>query len=334
MATAQLLPPFPNGWYCLAFSRELDAGGLRPLHFMGQELVLFRTAAGQTCAMEAYCPHLGAHLGYGGAVQGEVVRCPFHGFCYDTQGNCTFIPYGTKVPPKAKARVWPVREAHGLNLAYHDADGQAPRWEVPNLALDGWSPLLSKTWRLRGHPQETTENSVDLGHFSAIHGYTSVASLKGLFSDGPYLNLRYAMSRPGGLLGRPVRAEFEIHVYGLGYSLVEVVVPQYDLRSRLFVLATPIDGEQICLRVALSLHQATRPGRLHPLLGVAPRALVNPLLARAVFAGFVHDVQQDFVIWEHKRYVQPPILAEGDGPVGKYRQWAKQFYCSADAARV
>ena len=334
MITPQLLPPFPNGWYCLGLSRELQAGGLRTLNFMGQELILFRTQPGEVCVMDAYCPHLGAHLGYGGTIQGEVVRCPFHGFCYDTQGNCTFVPYGTKAPPKARARVWPVREAHGLILAYYDAEGQAPQWRVPDVDTAGWSQLIVKTWSLRGHPQETTENSVDTGHFSAIHGYTSVAMMKALESDGPYLNIRYAADRPAGLFGQTVRAEFGIHVYGLGYSLVEAFVPRFEIRSRLFVLATPTDGEHITLRVALSLCQATRPGRIHPLLGLAPPSIINPLIARAAFAGFVHDVQQDFVIWQHKRYVQPPILAQGDGPVGKYRQWAKQFYGGADAARV
>ncbi len=46
------------------------------------------------------------------------------------------------------------------------------------------------------------------------------------------------------------------------------------------------------------------------------------------------DISQDFVIWQHKRYVQLPILAEGDGPVGKYRQWAKQFYRGAEVELI
>ena len=62
--------------------------------------------------------------------------------------------------------------------------------------------------------------------------------------------------------------------------------------------------------------------------------LINAIITRATFNGFAHDTQQDFVIWQHKRYVQPPILAEGDGPIGRYRLWAKQFYRGADAALV
>ena len=41
---------------------------------------------------------------------------------------------------------------------------------------------------------------------------------------------------------------------------------------------------------------------------------------------FVGDVKQDFDIWSQKRYVDPPKVAIGDGPVGHYRRWCKQFY--------
>jgi phenylpropionate dioxygenase-like ring-hydroxylating dioxygenase large terminal subunit len=334
MAPPQLLPPFPTGWYVLAYGDELPPHHIRSLAFMGQEIVLFRTQSGQVAAMEAYCPHLGAHLGYGGTVEGECIRCPFHGFQFDVQGNCTFIPYGTRQPPKARTQTFPTRERNGLILAYFDGEGQSPGWEVPELNMDGWSPLLEETWKLRGHPQETTENSVDIGHFSQIHRYTAVEVLRPLLTDGPYLNLRYAMTRATSKITPPVRTEFEIHVHGLGYSLVEVTVPQFDVHYRLFVLATPMDGNEIHLRVALSLYQDTSLRKIHPLLALIPRALVNPLIARITFAGFKHDVRQDFVIWQHKRYVQPPILAEGDGPVGKYRLWAKQFYKTSERERV
>jgi hypothetical protein len=153
-------------------------------------------------------------------------------------------------------------------------------------------------------------------------------------TDGPYLTAKYAATRPAPVIRRPVRAEFEVHVYGLGYSLVDVEVPEFGMRARLFVLPTPIDGNEITLRVGLSAHPHVDLSRVHPLLGRAPRSVVRAITARFIFSGLVHDVQQDFDIWKHKRYVQPPILAAGDGPVGKYRHWAKQFYTAADVARV
>ena len=60
--------PIPFGWYALAYSAELSLGDVKPLFYFDEHMVLFRTEAGQAHVMEAFCPHLGAHLGHGGKV--------------------------------------------------------------------------------------------------------------------------------------------------------------------------------------------------------------------------------------------------------------------------
>ena len=66
--------PFPNGWFQIAYSDELQPGDVIPVHAVGKHLVLFRTESGAPNVLDAYCPHLGAHLGYGGLIEGEVIR--------------------------------------------------------------------------------------------------------------------------------------------------------------------------------------------------------------------------------------------------------------------
>src|SRR5438552_2906374 len=100
--------PFPSGWYVIARSDDLPAGGVVPLHYFGRDLVLFRTESGAACLFDAYCPHLGAHLGYGGTVCGESIRCPFHGWRFDRAGQCVEISHARKIPPKAQVRATPI----------------------------------------------------------------------------------------------------------------------------------------------------------------------------------------------------------------------------------
>ena len=57
--------PIPHGWYAVAYSDELAVGESRPERYFGKDLVLFRTESGRASLLDAYCPHLGAHLGYG-----------------------------------------------------------------------------------------------------------------------------------------------------------------------------------------------------------------------------------------------------------------------------
>jgi phenylpropionate dioxygenase-like ring-hydroxylating dioxygenase large terminal subunit len=323
------LPPYPTGWYAVAFSSELKPGAVLPMRYFGRELVAFRSEAGGAALLDAHCPHMGAHMGHGGSVRGDCLRCPFHGFLFDRDGACVSTPYPEGKPPRARAGAWPVLERNGIVLTWFDERGRPPLWEIPVLAPDGFPPLQTKVWRgLASHPQETTENSVDFGHLGVVHGYTGVEILKPLHTDGPYLNTKYVMHRknPFGLTGR-IRAEFEIHVHGLGYSFVDVLTTTHGLPSRHFVLPTPVDEQRIDLRAAVAV-RVDEPARLSRALGWAPARAVERMVNEIAIRQFVGDIEQDFAIWENKRYLQPPSLVPGDGPVGPYRKWCRQFYPS------
>jgi hypothetical protein len=71
--------------------------------------------------------------------------------------------------------------------------------------------------------------------------------------------------------------------------------------------------------------QLPGPARLLHLL---PAGLRAKIIAHFAFAGYKNDVSQDIQIWENKAYVHPPALAKGDGPVGRFRAWCRQFYAA------
>ncbi|HAP68965.1 MAG TPA: (2Fe-2S)-binding protein, partial [Flavobacteriales bacterium] len=110
MGKIATLHPYPDSWYVLGLSDEIKPGTLANKNLAGREIVLFRTESGKLHAIDAYCPHLGAHLGHGGTIEGEDIKCPFHGFCFNGAGECTKTGYGTKPPPTAKAKTWEVRD--------------------------------------------------------------------------------------------------------------------------------------------------------------------------------------------------------------------------------
>jgi len=318
---------YPTGWYAVAFSDELAPGDVKPVTVFGREVVLFRTRAGQAAVLDAFCPHMGAHLGHGGTVVGDSIRCPMHAFRFDGRGECVATGYGTRPPPKCQGAALPVTEKCGGVFVWYGPG--APEWDFPAHDLSEYSPLRTRTYdALKSHPQETTENSVDIGHLAVVHGYEDVGIIEDLSVDGPYLTTRYHMTRRPIFPGTPpVRTRFHIHVWGLGYSFVEVDVPSHRMKTRQYVFATPNDEETITLRIAMSFKLESPLGRL-------PRTLLDRLLGPAMIASYESDVTQDFDIWTNKRYVHPPALAEGDGPVGKYRRWARQFYPPDSAAAV
>ncbi len=320
------IPPFPTGWYVVCFSSELAPGQVRRAKYFGRELVLYRTAAGRAALVDAFCPHMGAHLGHGGTVEGELLRCPFHGFCFDRSGACVSTPYKRRLP-HATLGTWRVVEQNGVVMTWYDAAGREPLWQIPALAPDGYARLRTKLWpRLKSHPQETTENSVDYGHLSVVHGYRDVRVVKELTLDGPYLNTRYGMSRKNPFMPGPaIHAEFEVHVWGLGYSFVQVNIEAQRLESRHFVFPTPIDDGHIDLRAAVAIKPHDLGAIAKP-LALLPKRIAIEIVGEMALRAYTADIAQDFDIWENKRYLQPAALAEGDGPVGPYRLWCRQFY--------
>ena len=71
MSTDRRFPfPIPFGWFQVAYPEDLEPGDVTPLHYLGRELVLWRDEGGEFHLQDAYCPHLGAHIGHGGTVAG------------------------------------------------------------------------------------------------------------------------------------------------------------------------------------------------------------------------------------------------------------------------
>jgi nitrite reductase/ring-hydroxylating ferredoxin subunit len=314
-------PSYPRGWFAVALTHELGPDEVLTRKVFGQEVVLFRDSDGAASVLDPHCPHLGAHLGVGGCVKDGALQCPFHGIRFSGAGDCVSIPGDVKIPPGMKARAWDVREIDGAVLVWYDPAGAPPAFEAPSYfekyGDEGWEPMQWHVWeRLAAHPQETSENSVDLAHFSVVHGYSDFRIVEPIDISGDTLRISYTMTRDlasAGMPGQLVESVFHVRVHGLGYSVVEVETPTFNTKFRTYVLCTPIDEEHAILRGGGTMLSLPDPNMTK---------MVNEMF----FKGFVHDVEQDFNIWENKAYLERPVLAANDGPIGQYRKWCKRFY--------
>ena len=326
------LPPFPEGWYFVASRESILREKLIEKTWLGEEIVVWCDDAGRVCVADAVCPHLGSHLGpeVGGQVCNGRLVCPFHGFEYDTTGQCVATP-NAPAPRAAKLKVYETREILGLVFAWFGSGGRPPQWDLPTEPTTGqeWCELGFNILRFRGHPQETTENSVDLGHLRYVHGYDNVNPVGSVKVEGAYLKSCFDFKRVRRILGVKdlvYETSAITHVYGLGYSFVEIHEKTIDMNARLWVLATPIDGALIDLVLVSQMREIRRPRRFISGLGFLPMKLRHRLMNRILMSQQKRDVLQDVVIWERKQYRSPPRLCRADGPIGKYRRYCRQFY--------
>jgi len=302
--------PIPNGWYAVAVSQELAPGTLSTVRYFGQQLVVFRTESGEACVFDAYCPHLGAHFGFGGKVVGERLRCPFHGWEFAASGACEAIPYARRIPSGAQAGRLPTIERNGFVFTWWDASGREPWYEIPEVpeAVDeGWSTPDRYEWTIRAHGQELGENGVDSAHFFYVHGTRNVPVTRAE-EDGAY---RHAFSpvelkTPRG----EVSGGIDSHQAGLGFATTRFtgICETLELAT-----TTPIDADHVHVRYAFI--QPRVDGR-DPEGGVAG----------AIIRDIVKQMNEDVPIWENKSYLPRPALCDGDGPIADFRRWCRQFY--------
>jgi 3-ketosteroid 9alpha-monooxygenase subunit A len=307
-------PAYTSGWFQVAWSRELAPGGMKSLTCFGEELVLFRGASGQASVVDAHCPHLGAHLGVGGSVDGDCITCPFHGWQFDGSGACTRVPYAKKVPPKARLFSWPVVERDGMIFVWRDRARRGPDRPLPAIdgyRADAWSPWSTYELTLKARPLDILENAVDSPHFEHVHG--NGPTRPEILRTGPVLELRQKTS--ARLLGLSIDAalHYQLIEPGFHYLRVEGLPTGTALVMSSLI---PVDEQRVVNRLSIALARRGRgrvAGALARVLGMA--------IARQMIATY----EQDRPIWENKVFHSQPVLAAGDGPIPLLRQWYASF---------
>lgn len=311
----------PFGWFFVSYSDELAVGEVKPLHYFGRDLVIFRGESGTVGLLDAYCPHLGAHLGQGGTVDGDRLRCPFHAWAYRADGFCVDIPYAKAMPPITKrepiARPYPVVEKNGVIWAWYHPDRIAPTFEVIEhepFTAPGWAPQIRRFWSFASNPQEIAENGVDVAHFQFVHGMEAVPEGKTVYEGHIRRSEAHgerAVQLPDGT-SRIIPSSVKTVQNGAGQKFTQL---SGVVTLSLMVLATPVEADQVELRFCFTYPETEEGSPEHR---AALAAIENTCGQRGV--------EGDIPIWHHKIHRARPLLCDGDGPILRYRRYFEQFY--------
>lgn len=148
---------------------------------LGERLVAFRDGRGAV-VFKDLCIHRGTALSRGWIDNGRLT-CPYHGWQYDRTGRCVHIPAlpaGKKIPAKARAIVYAVREAYGLVwVSLSEPHQPFPQWTDDAWENPDYRVVLAGSWVWQATAARVIENAMDFAHFNIVHkGYTELA-------DGP-----------------------------------------------------------------------------------------------------------------------------------------------------
>jgi phenylpropionate dioxygenase-like ring-hydroxylating dioxygenase large terminal subunit len=155
-------------WHPVAASGEVTTTP-RKLRVLGEDLVLFRDGQGRPGLLYPRCMHRGTTLYYG-KVEAAGIRCCYHGWLFDVEGNCLdqpCEPKGGLRRERARQPWYPVQEQYGLVFAYlgpPDRQPVLPRYDI----LEDLEPgeQLAHTIGGRG---ATGDSSLDVVPYSWLH---------------------------------------------------------------------------------------------------------------------------------------------------------------------
>ena len=314
----------PTGWFQVAWSDEIKIGDVHRMTYFDTEMVAWRAESGQLTVMDAYCEHLGAHLGYGGHVEGEVIQCPFHGWQWNHEGRNVCIPYQDRPNRGRRIRTYPVVERNESVYIWHDIERRDPFFDAPDVfasfaddsSADDYYPqqrLFRET--LEMHPQYVLENGVDFAHFKFVHQTPIVPVFtRHDFDDDSVLrrlhdhlrrrrrpeHRRRQERRRGDQRRSRHRGDEE-----LGHGRQPDHLGDHT-------------GRRPHLRC--SLHGVHRPHD-RPCAKDPERAEAK---ARDFGEEVIRQFAQDVHIWQHQRYSDPPALASAEQEgFTAIRKWAK-----------
>ncbi|PZD74601.1 Toluene-4-sulfonate monooxygenase system iron-sulfur subunit TsaM1 [Acaryochloris thomasi RCC1774] len=193
----------PDHWYPVAWADQLQPGTVQPVQIWQQAIALYRDQQGNLNALEDACPHKGIAL-HQGKVEGPHLACPYHGWQFNSEGECVHIPY---FPPEqklpcAKARSYPVQEQYGIVWVFPGNRDLADQTTLPEVPEYG-NPEFFMV-RIPGHFQAhfsiCNENTMDV-----FHGYLH-QELQGWF-DPVLLSLKQTENT--------VKADYQVSYAGI-----------------------------------------------------------------------------------------------------------------------
>lgn len=314
----------PTGWFQVAWSDEVAVGDVRSMKYFGQDMIAWRAESGRVTVMNAYCEHLGAHLGFGGKVVGDVIQCPFHGWQWNAEGRNTCIPYESRVNRGRRMHTYPVSERNASIYVWHDVEKREPFFDPPDVfasfddgrSVDDYYPqqrLFESGHEM--HPQYVLENGVDAAHFKFVHDtpINPVFTRHDFANPVSFVDFTITFEGDDQQSIDDVRSGVEAINGGLG---IAVTKSWGMVDNRTISAITPVDDSTCDVRFMAYIGRV--PGK------DSPRAAEK---AAAFGDEIIRQFRQDIYVWSHQRYSDPPALSlsEYDGFTA-IRAWAMQFY--------
>jgi len=161
-------PILVNDWHVVARSSDLPEGQILKARLLGEDLILWRVG-GVAHAWQDLCMHRGSRLSLG-YIEGEYLVCRYHGWTYDSEGQCVRFPaHPDQKPPRtAHTTSYRAREVNGYVWVCLGSPNTTPppfpEWDDP-----AYRKIVLRPFTYHAGAPRALENFLDVGHFPFVH---------------------------------------------------------------------------------------------------------------------------------------------------------------------
>jgi phenylpropionate dioxygenase-like ring-hydroxylating dioxygenase large terminal subunit len=156
-----------ESWYCVGEVSQLESKNLFSTEIGDQQLVVFRANDGKIHCLDAFCSHMGLRLSTGD-VQGDTIRCKFHHWRYN--GNGEAHDSGCKKLSENKnLNSYPIEVRYGLIWIWAGPKAKYTLPWHPDLPENQFSWLVGKSYSRPSHPHISLLNALDIQHVNTVH---------------------------------------------------------------------------------------------------------------------------------------------------------------------
>lgn len=264
---ASIDPVMKNDWHVVARAEDVVEGMPYGARLLEQPIVLWRTGDRLSAAYDL-CFHRGTRLSApgsriervtNGSVDTDCLICPYHGWHYNADGRCVYIPAApeTRPPQKAQLQMFQVQERYGwIWVCMGEPSGDVPcipEWDDPDFRNVRWGP-----WVVQAAGPRLVENFLDIAHFPYVH--------EGLLGDQDHATVdEYrADLTPEGVVTSEIKVwqpnpdgtgvgTYSSYVYKVFRPLTGYFIKQTGGRFSIFFTVTPVAPRESAVWMYISM---------------------------------------------------------------------------------
>jgi nitrite reductase/ring-hydroxylating ferredoxin subunit len=302
-----------KGWFQLAFTRDLNQS-INPVQFGDKKLIAVKIED-EWRIYDAWCPHRGAHLAYGGCLKGNKIQCSFHGLLIGL-GNDSKQSLTSEQTSSFSLKQYRTIDLGGI-LFFELGEGKSCGFlKQAKVLIDDFCLVPGFQTQVNVPHSMVIENAFDCAHFHSVHNIVNHPDFEICDSESEEFKVsgEFVVPKSPWHINANNDSNQTLLFTATAFSS-GIVITSMDGSDPYCVITCSTPGEHGTSNVFLSIAVPTTKS-----------SDVDPVLCKYLLKKSYEGLQPDIKIWENMNTEHQPIFIDRDKCVQEFQKFSKGFY--------